>query len=225
MLASLSEALVGALIGAAATLAAVLLGVWLPRRYAERDRIRQEAKTEQDRMRREANAEQEHVRREANRLRVDGAAVVEPVRHLLIEAVPDRLMRSAGPDSRSEFEAFWARWRRLRDDLMKFASGQPSRDVLGVALQLREAVEISLMSSAWAVQEVLTGASAPESVETAKQDHQQAVELAHTLRWKIRGEEPPSTSLYGDVTRDPRRVMSLPGELPASREDTPPSSG
>ena len=111
-------------------------------------------------------------------------------------------MRDAGPASRAEFQEFWARWRQLRDELMTFASGQPSREVLTVALRLREAVEISLMSSAWMVQEVITGASTPESVVAARQDHAEAVELAHALRWNVRGEEPPPSSVYRDVGRD-----------------------
>ena len=183
MLASLTEAFVGGIIGATATLAAVLLGIWLPRRYALRDRTRQEA----------------------SRLRVEGAEAVEPVRHLLIEARPNRLMLKAGPSSRSDFEDFWTRWRQLRDRLMTFASGQSSREVLVIALQLREAVERSLMSSAWAVQEALSGAAPAESVAAAEQEHAKAVELAHALRWKIRGEEAPESSLY-DEDPDPHTM-------------------
>lgn len=199
MLASLTEAVVGGIIGATATLAAVLLGIWLPRRYALRDRTRQEA----------------------SRLREEGAAAVEPVRHLLIEARPNRLILKAGPRSRSDFEDFWTRWRQLRDRLMTFASGQSSREVLVIALQLREAVERSLMSSAWAVQEALSGPPTAESVEAAAQDHAKAVELAHALRWKIRGEEAPEFSLYDDDPDLSGPSIPVKGPIPELPQDDP----
>lgn len=174
MVASLSEVLIGGVIGAFGTLAAVGLSVWLPRRYAERDRTHQET----------------------TRLRETGAAALEPVRNLLLETNPQRLLVNAGPHSKGEFEEYWERWRLLRDPLMTFATAQPSRAVLVTALNLREAVERAFHSTMWAVHDLLTNAPSLETLNQAERDYEEAVKLAHALRWEIRGEGEPSRSLY-----------------------------
>ena len=112
---------------------------------------------------------------------------------------------------------------------MAFAAGQSSRDVLLVARDLREAVETSLLSSAWAVQEVLSGASTPETVETANRNHQRAVALAHQLRWMLRDEEPPPMDpryeeamwdMHGpSVTVQPESPEESLGQIPRARSD------
>ena len=152
---------------------------------------------------------------ESDLLREEGAAAVEPVREFLIEIMPERLTDEDGENVKAgswglmTFSGFWDDWWELRDNLTTFVSSRASRDFRTTARELQEAVERSLVSTEWAVHEAVLGMASVETAEWAKNDHKEAVRLAHSLLWAVLGEPAPPT-VFPERRLEGRR-MSRPG--------------
>jgi hypothetical protein len=158
--ATVAIALGAALIGVAGTLGAT----WLGNHSAARRR--EEDKNEQ--------------------LREKGAAVVGPLRALIIEAEP--LALGIFGDS-TRVEALWHRWEALRDQLAVFAALHPSHRVNELANELMKAVPSSLSATAYFVHSIEKRAGGDKDLKEATEArHSEALSAADALLAEIRGE-------------------------------------
>ena len=108
--------------------------------------------------------------------RARAAAIVGPILGVLADMEP-RAIAQAGGRSPQTIENIGRRWWRSRDDLLVFGVASPSPKVADAAQVLADGI-----ARVWASTNALNRTPADEQLlETARQDHEQAVALARAF--------------------------------------------
>ncbi len=117
--------------------------------------------------------------------REKGAAVVAPVLSLLNDADPQRLTATPGTQTLTLMNELLERWAALRDPIIVFAAGHPSRRIGEAADKLVLAVSNALTATHWLIHD-LPESWSKESLETARADNAEALRLTRALLDAIR---------------------------------------
>jgi hypothetical protein len=135
------------------------------------------------------HARREREAAERSERREKGAAVVAPLLSLLSDADPNRLTTTPGTQTLTLMNELLERWSTLRDPIVVFAAGHPSRRVGEGTDRLVVAVSNAMTATHWLIHD-LPESWSKESLETARADNAEAVQLARGLLDIIR--ESPS---------------------------------
>lgn len=111
-----------------------------------------------------------------------------PVLSLLSDSEPQRLTATPGTQTLTLMNELFDRWHGLRDPIVVFAAGHPSRRVRDTTDRVVVAVSNALTAGHWLIHD-LPESWSKESLETARADNEEAVKLTHTLLDAIREDE------------------------------------
>jgi hypothetical protein len=135
------------------------------------------------------HARREREAAERSERRAKGAAVVAPVLSLLSDADPQRLTATPGTQTLTLMNELIERWTALRDPIVVFAAGHPSRRIGEATDNLVVAVSNALTAAHWLIHD-LPESWSKESLETAKADNAEAMKLTRALLDVIRDGPP-----------------------------------